>query len=368
VDSGSHGSARAGRIVALPYVEQNPYQRLFYEALSVEGFELVDDASLAFKNRWLWDARARVAFIHFHWPQGYWTRWNDGPQRSLLSWVKVGLFAIRLFCARLLGYRIVWTIHEVRPHEPTFRALDRLGAAILARQAHLLLAHDARTVHQARDELRISEDCIQRIPHGPYPPAGIGSRSAGYVRDSLGIDSAELVFLSFGHIRRYKGIGVLLEAFALHRCPDSRLVIAGMPMDDESVAAIEKAAAGDPRIVSLVEYVPENAVAGLFEASDVSVLARGDGGTSGALVLSLSYGKPVIAADLPHYREIAGDGSAGWFFTPGSVQSLASALDAARDDQHRRRAAEAARRATKGIPSWTAVAEQTGRALRRIAK
>ena len=72
-------------------------------------------------------------------------------------------------------------------------------------------------------------------------------------------------------------------------------------------------------------FVPTDQVRELFEAADAAVVARRDGGTSGALVLALSLGVPVVASSV--YAGLVGD--AGWLYDAtddGLVGALARAV------------------------------------------
>lgn len=343
-------ASAAARVVAFPVVPENPYQRLFYAALAPHGVQHVSAGGEAFEARWLHRARSRVEILHFHWPQCYYTRWSptEGPLASRWSWVKLGVFAVRLLAARVLGFRLVWTIHEVTPFESTDPLLEWMGANVLARACHVLLANDSATVATARLTIGRQADRVHVVPHGSfvghYPPG----RPPEVVRKELGIAPDHTVFLSFGNLRGYKNLDVLLEAFRGVADPRASLVVAGLPMDEGSAQALDRAARDDARVKPLLGFVAEDQVAELFEMSDVSVLARGDGGTSSVLVLSLSMGKPVIAADVPAYREMTAEGETGWFFAPGDPESMAAALTSALDaDQRAPRAAAARRRADR---------------------
>jgi glycosyltransferase involved in cell wall biosynthesis len=74
-------------------------------------------------------------------------------------------------------------------------------------------------------------------------------------------------------------------------------------------------------------------VADLFAAADVAVLPRGDGGSSGALILPLEMGVPVIAAKLPANEAITHGEIAGWLFSPGDAVSLQQYLAVAATDR-----------------------------------
>ena len=301
----------------------NPYLDLLYGALGRQGvpFEPASRLTVA----WLLGARRRVRWLHIHWPQSLY-RFSRGPRllRGALSWLKLSVFAVRLAFARTLGYRLVWTIHQVLPHDGASR-LDLAAAHLLARRADLLLAHDDETAARAAEMVGARKIAV--VPHGSYVgvyPAGDGRAAA---RAELGIGE-QRVALVFGELRGYKDVDVLLDAFARVAGP-SALVVAGYPKDEGVAAALDDAAERDTRIRFRPGFVRNERVADLFAASDVAVVSRGDGGTSGSLVLALSLGVPVVAADRPTYRELLANGEAGWLFSPGSAVSLAESLEAA---------------------------------------
>ena len=352
---------RIRKIACLSVAPWNPYLRLLYGHLAAEGFELVDDPR--FSLMWLWRARSSVAFLHFHWPESLY-RYGRGPARlrGLFSWVKLVLFAARLSAARTLGYRLVWTIHQVFPHESSDRVLDRRAARLLARTCHLLIAHDRWTAAEARSQLAAGSK-IAVVPHGSYIGVYPEGRPREEVRSDVGVPQESFVFLCFGELRAYKEIDLLLDAFSSLSLPQAWLVVAGNPKVTGVASPVREASADDPRILSLLEFVPEDRVAELFHASDAAVLPRGDGRTSGSLVLALSMGLPVVAADVPTVRELTRDGEAGWLFRPHDPSSLRAALEHAGSDP-----ADARTRGRRALTiakalEWTAIAKDLARLL-----
>jgi len=347
-----------------PVLQTNPYQRLLYEALATLGITLAGGAR--FDLGWLLRSRSSVRTLHFHWPQSYYR--YDGELEALrlpLSYVRLVLMVTRLLAARLLGYRVVWTVHQVVPHETTSRRLDRLAARALARFSSALIALDEDTAGRARTELgRRAAAKLTVVPHGFYVDVYPEGRPASQVRAELGIPEDWSVALCFGHLRAYKDVGVLLEAFAASSLPRTALVIAGPALDRSVGQSVARAAAVDPRIVAELDFVPDERVAELFAACDVAVVPRGDGGTSGSAALALSLGRPAIVARTPGYSSLIGEGAAGWLFSPGDAADLRRTLETAMGD---RAAAETkgreARRIAEALP-WSEVARRTAAVLR----
>lgn len=337
----------------------NPYLDLLYGPLEREGVPFEPGSRLTLA--WLLGARRRVRWLHIHWPQSLY-RFSRGPRflRGALSWLKLSVFAVRMVFARTLGYRLVWTIHQVLPHDGASR-LDLAAAHLLAGRADLLLAHDEETAARAAEV--IGARTITVVPHGSYVgvyPAGEGRAAA---RAELGIDE-ERVALAFGELRGYKDVDVLLDAFARVAVP-GLLVVAGYPKDEAVAAALGDAAERDARIRFRPQFVRDERVADLFAATDVAVVPRGDGGTSGSLILALSLGVPVVAADRPTYRELLANGEAGWLFSPGNAASLAESLEAAfgASEEELRARAERARSQAAAL-NWDESARRLAALLR----
>lgn len=313
-----------------PVIQENPYQRLLYGGLARYGFELERDNR--FKVGWLLRRGGRRTILHFHWLQGYYAYSRPSSRRLelSLSWLRLVLFATRLAVARVRGCRIVWTVHQVYPHESTNRTLDRVAALVMSRMSSVLLAHDRETADRVEKELRLARGCVSVVQHGSYVGVYPAGRPRDVVRAELGLDEAAFVFLAFGHVRAYKDIRLLVDAFTATRgsLTNAALIVAGVAMDEEAGLVIRNAADVDNRIHRLLEFVPDERVAELFDAADVAVLARGDGGTSGALILALSLGLPVIAASTTLYEEVVGGEGAGVFFEPGDPRSLRAAFEA----------------------------------------
>jgi beta-1,4-mannosyltransferase len=346
------------QIVAYPLIRENPYQQLLYEALEHHGFTVGEGDMHV---RWLWRNRRTARVLHFHWPQSWYVHRSQpgGP----LTVVKLALFALQLTVARLLGYRIAWTIHEVFPLNPAAPWADRAGSRMLARASHVLLANDHETAEQARKELGRAADGIEVVPHPSYSGAYPEGRSRTDVRAELGIPDSAFVFLLFGHVTAYKRLDTFVAAFQSAGLQDAALVIAGLNQHEPSAQAVRAAAAEDPRIKPLLEFIPDERVAELFGASDAAIAPRQDGGTSGALVLALSLGVPVVAAEVATYTRVTDGETAGYLYTPWDEASMVSALRAAAaDPADARRRGEAGRAMVTGV-TWEQLAARAAARL-----
>jgi glycosyltransferase involved in cell wall biosynthesis len=349
----------ATHIVAFPLVRQNLYQALLYEALEPHGFT-AGEGDL--HVRWLWRHRHRAQVLHFHWPQSWYVHRSQpgGP----LTWMKLALFAFQLTVARLLGYRIAWTVHEVYPLNPAAPWVDRLGSRILARASHVLLTNDEETAAQTRRELGRAADKITVVPHPSYDGAYPAGRSRAEVRAELGIPEPAFVLLLFGHVTAYKRVDRFVEAFRASGLTDAAIVVAGLNQDEPSAARVRAAAAEDPRVKPLLEFIPDERVAELFAAADAAIAPRQDGGTSGALVLALSQSVPVIAADVPTYTRVTEGETAAYLYEPYDEASMIRAFERAAADPAAARAKGEAGRALVTAVTWEGLAATAAGLLR----
>lgn len=351
-----------------PGQSPNPYADLLYAALADYGLPRAAFPGLSIRA--LWRARRNVAVLHFHWrpdhayaPSLAKLRIRE-PRRRLQATVELWRFALRLTCARLLGYRVAWTVHEIQ--QARHERIDRAGQALLARASSVLLAHDRTVAEQLRDELRLPVE-VEVVPHGTFRGVYAVNRGREETRAEFGIPAHAFVFLCFGQVRSDKEIPFLLDAFAAADVQDAYLVIAGDSHHGPSGRRVKTAASRDRRIRALLEVVPADRVGELFAMADAFVLARNRVWTSGSLILALSMGLPVVAPRLPSVTDVLGEGEAGWLFTPGDADSLAQTLRCAALDHG---AAAEKRRAAglrgEQLPVWSEVARQTARALKRL--
>ncbi len=345
--------------------DPNPYIRLWYGHLEELGFETVHDGRLDLD--WLQESRHRVGFLHFHWNTHWYyeykdlTRWQprEDPWRGVVSFIS------SLVAARAFGYRILWTIHELYPHESMSHERDRAATRALASLSSLLLAHDRATAERTQREFGTAAARVEVVPHGSYIGFYPRGASRAAVRAGLAIDSDAFVFLALGRIRHYKRLELLIEAFSGLPRRDLVLLVAGFPQADDVAERIRRAALVDPRIRLLAHEIPEAQVAGLYAASDVAVLPRDDGWTSGSLILALSEGVPVIASSASAYDELLDRGVAGWLFEPGNAASLRRALAlAASDPADAREKGLAARRRAERL-SWSEAAARAAALMTR---
>ena len=302
----------------------NPYPILFHRAVQ-QADPTMSCALWSWGLSWrrlLGSQRPHV--LHLHWLELIYRHYAPWRMRLPL-WIHM-LLAIG--AARLLGVKIVYTVHNVWQHEAEGQLLYRLANRFVLCLAHAVHVHS----EAAREELVRSFGCRQPvvvIPHGNYVTWYPNECTPEVARERLGLPPDGFVYLSLGQVRPYKGVEELLHAFAELAGEELVLMIAGRVQEPEYGERVRALAAGDPRVRLHLDYVPDDEVQYFMNAADVAVLPYRRATTSGAAILALSFGLPVIAPALGPFPALLGQG-AGILYDPQQPQALPGALRAAR--------------------------------------
>jgi beta-1,4-mannosyltransferase len=261
--------------------------------------------------------------IHLHWIETYTikkTWWR--------SFIASTLFICQLALLKILGVRIVWTIHDTLNVDAQFSDLDLKLRKLTAKLANAVIVHTKPALKEVSRIYQLSEReerKIQIVPHGHYIEAYPNSISRHDAKNALGLDGDLFLFGLVGYLRPYKGVLDLIQAFRQLGGEDIRLVIAGMPFDVSFAHEIQEAVRGDSRIRLYLNFIEDHRLQIFMNALDVLVFPYHRSLTSGSLLLAMSFGKAVIAADHAAIREtLSADG--GLIYSPGDLEGLTQCL------------------------------------------
>jgi glycosyltransferase involved in cell wall biosynthesis len=138
-------------------------------------------------------------------------------------------------------------------------------------------------------------------------------------------------FLSFGHIRNYKRIDLLIDAAQQlyeETGKDFLVTIAGSCSNWTKYAKFIHY----PHLFDLhIGFVDDREVAGFMGNADYLVLPYQDLAQSGAVTVAFNYGIPVITSDILQFREFVKDGRNGFLFKSEQVDSLKQVMRTALD-------------------------------------
>jgi glycosyltransferase involved in cell wall biosynthesis len=197
---------------------------------------------------------------------------------------------------------------------------------------------------------------VRVIPHGAFHNLTNQPREEPLPDELAAADGP--VVLCFGTVREYKGVDVLLDAFA--DVPGAELWIVGRPLGFDMAPLHERAAQLPGRVRFVTRYVSDEELAAFFRRADVLVLPHRRVDQSGVLNAGLAFGKAMVVSAVGGFVEVAEDHGAAWTVPPEDAAALAAVLRELIADPRRRERLEArAAAAAAGPFSWDEVARQT---------
>lgn len=309
------------RLVFAPHFERNPYQSQLANGLELLG---VETEGTNFSNTSVTELilRKKVDILHLHWPAYFFIK--SRKWKSLLALIHL-LTMFYLF--KVLGTKIVWTVHNLKDHENPFPQLDQKCNAMVSQLADAIIVHCKAAKHQVIEMYGLSnqQEKVFVISHGNYIDCYKNKISQADARGILGIDNSKPTFLFFGKIRLYKGVLELIEVFEQLDNDQVQLIIAGQPGDDDLVKSIHQGASGMDNIKLELAFISEDEIQVYMNACDVVVFPYRDILTSGAIVLAMSFGKACIAPRLGCISEVL-DGRGGFVYDSGNQNGLLEAM------------------------------------------
>ncbi|MFS0737033.1 glycosyltransferase [Sphingomonas sp. 1P06PA] len=317
-------TAPAPEVTFYPDVRMNPYLAIVAEGLRALG------ATVHFGRAP--NEGGPHTILHIHWAEGI--ALGRFARRSLIA-MRLGFLALylRIRAVKAKGGAIVWTAHNLRPHEASGgrrgRLVDRWLAKIYAQADGVTCMSDISATQVAALYPELA-DRIRVIRHPDYRDhyATVGT-GAGL---PAAVPAGATVLAMAGIVRPYKRIEQTIARFAEIAREDEWLVVAGACYDPALAARITALAERTPRVVVQLGELSDADYAALVAAAGVTLVMQDGLLNSGSLISSLSLGTPAIAIEVPANRELAGIVGAGWLTLIDDLDGpgLRIAIDGAR--------------------------------------
>jgi glycosyltransferase involved in cell wall biosynthesis len=290
---------------------------------------------------------------------------RERPDVIHMQWLPLPVVDRRVLPALRRVAPLVLTLHDSTPFNgsPSAR-LQQLDLTRCFAAFDRLIVHTERFREQLLAQ-GLAPERVVRVPHGllggePSPPQE-GAGAAPAAGEGQPPPSS---FLLFGHIKPYKGLDLLIEAFG--RLPpalqaNARLHVVGRPYMDITPLIERAGALGiGARLTLEPRFAREEEIPALFGPGTVAVFPYRAIEASGALTLAVAHGRPIIAARLGAFAEELVDGTHGLLVPPDDAEALAAAMVrmltepglAARCAAHVRALSQAA-------PSWEDIGRRT---------
>ena len=220
--------------------------------------------------------------------------------------------------------RCIGLVHNMIPHEPS--VLDKCLAPFYVKQTDGFVALSDSVVQDIAS-LDREQKPKTFSPHPVYDHYGEKmDRKDACV--ALGLDDRKRYMLFFGLVRAYKGLDLLLDAFAKVKdeLKDLQLVVAGEFYEDEDkyLAQIEAIGLKD-RVVVKNEFVADADLRKYFGVADLIVQPYRTATQSGVTQVAFHFEKPCLVTNVGGLGEIIHHGKMGYAVDP-EVDAIANSM------------------------------------------
>ena len=284
----------------------NQYLSLIYRDFTKEGIEVnklvKDDFWSVIADR----LKGEKVIIHYHWFQY--------SSRKFLKPVVLAFFW--LFIYKLIGGKLIWTVHNRRPHIRRYGKFNHILRIFFEKLSYRNHVHCHCAVKEMAEILKADTNKFFVVPHPDYP-VQLRARSEsfsvlknkyGQVSNVSQLQVQDQVYLMFGQIREYKGVLPVAQIFArLPEKANKKLLIAGSSKEAEYTRQLERLAQLHPGIILIPYFVPDEDESYFYGLADTVILNHQETLTSGAAVLAKNYGKKLLVPDVCCLSELQGE-------------------------------------------------------------
>lgn len=219
--------------------------------------------------------------------------------------------------------KTIGLIHNIIPHEKRFG--DRFLTTFFTKQndGFIVLSGDVE-----KDLKTFTNNPVLQTPHPLYDNFG-EPKSKEEAKKSLNLNLDFNYILFFGIIRKYKGLDILLNAFANQRIKDKKLklLVAGEFYEDDTdyLKIINDNHLNDDIIITKT-FIPNSEVVNYFCAADIVVQPYRHATQSGVTQIAYHFNKPMLVTNVGGLKEMIPHQVVGYVTQP-NANAVVDAID-----------------------------------------
>lgn len=279
------------------YAKYNKYINNFVDTLKNNGVNIINGKFENEKTFLLNSIKeifmGKTKIIHLNWPLNL---------ISINSYMKsirnFSVYLLWFIIIKLLGAKIVWTLHNKISHSQKNQLLTKLFRKIM------FIFSDKIVIHNKTESFNFVETINSKyksklvyIPHGNYIDNYTNTKKN--LKKSYNIKKNDFVFLSLGLIREYKNIDVLIKAFnSLELNERIKLLIVGKAENEFVEKKLKKLSKNNSNIIFDFKFILDEDIVKYLNTADCVITPYDINSSlnSGIIYLALSYEKPIISS------------------------------------------------------------------------
>jgi glycosyltransferase involved in cell wall biosynthesis len=281
-------------VLVFPYWNINPYLNLLYLDAQSQGIDIVRLDKYEQLVAALTKSRPGQIF-HIHSTELVVQKAMDAAEAQSRVAELIQLFA----AAKAKGAKLVWSVHNVLPHESRFYDIEiRLLDAIAANADRIHVLAES-TAEQTAGHFSFDDKKVAVVQHSSFWGVYDQTMPDDEARKSFGLGANDNSVLFLGQMRAYKGLHLLIAAVKELNLEGAnlKLLLAGSAKPKHR-REIQKMIGEDPNIQAKFSFIENDDLQRWFKAADVAVLPFQQILNSGSLYLAASFGVPTIAPAL----------------------------------------------------------------------
>ena len=221
--------------------------------------------------------------------------------------------------------KVVSVVHNIVPHE--HRIGDKMFATYFCNSVDGFVAMSDSVLN----DLTLFDSVKPRVfcRHPLYDNFGEAVERNSALQE-LSLDSNNRYMLFFGLIRDYKGLDIMLKAYADSRLRQMgvKLIVAGEFYNNaEKYFELEKELGLEGEVIWHREFVPDSKVRYYFGAADIIVQPYKSATQSGVTQIAYHFEKPMIVTNVGGLAEIVPNGKAGYVVEPDEREIADAIVD-----------------------------------------
>lgn len=262
----------------------------------------------------------RSTILHYHWLE-------------FQDWKSAIGIIYKLVCLasfKALGGHLIWTVHNLYPHNKKWISLHKKLYRWMASKADRVLVHNPSAVTLVSKEYDVQESIIRTLPHPVFPSQFIEKEQAiATINDSFGISlDAELPLIGcLGAISSYKRLPELISLVS-HVPNKKQMLIAGYVKKGmhDIHAQLLKHSESEEWLNYHNGFISESTLPYLMNAIDICVFNFDKILTSGGIEMALAYNKKIVAPRLESLVDYESNSNVYFFETNGEFVELMKEL------------------------------------------
>ena len=274
--------------------KSNPYNQLLFSEVEKLDVKVQEFRLFSFVFE-------KADILHVHWPEFY---LNSNYKAKAFFYSLMFIFSI--FVKKIMGTKIVWTVHNLEPHKIQYPFLNKLFWWVYLRQVDGVCSLSHANEKLVLDMHPLLKRCLKVVTyHGLYKSTQNSSllqRVAA--KEALGVHANVDLFLCLGQIKSYKNYEGLINTFVgLKGKLPVHLIIAGKADDLDYLAYLRSLMKTAGNITIKAEFISEEDLVLYYAAATYSIIPFDKIFNSGSMLLSISMNTPVIIPTTPNFIE-----------------------------------------------------------------